>query len=107
DNFFNGAIFRRPGREFYFDPTYLTARSRWAGETYSELGPDARLNCGLRYFARDVGHQVSQRPRWMTSSSRENQFAQASPIVPEPNEEKQDASNLADDLFSGFYARAE
>ncbi|QDU95218.1 hypothetical protein [Lignipirellula cremea] len=58
DNFFNGAILRRPRRQFQRDPDYELVAAYWADPQYRGLESDARLNTGLRYFSRDVGYYL-------------------------------------------------
>jgi len=54
-SFFNGALLRRPRRQF---APGLTQQPHAAWADHAGAGRDARINCGLRYFSRDAAGAV-------------------------------------------------
>jgi len=56
DNFFNGCMLRRPGREYVMDKDLFITRSKLVDS--GTLPTDARISTTLRYFTRDIGHTI-------------------------------------------------
>lgn len=56
DNFFNGAILRRPARKFEVVGEFLFPEVQWVA--YEGRRNDPRLVSTLRYFSRDIGFQT-------------------------------------------------
>jgi hypothetical protein len=73
ENFFNGAVLRRPGRE-YVPGTLGPATLLWRDEDLQPRRLDARLTTNVRYFARDLGVDTSYRFR--ENRDNVNQFGQ-------------------------------
>jgi hypothetical protein len=62
DNFMNGCLLRRPGRDFspLSDLTNQSAEPQWIGRRFSST--DARLLSTLRYLTRDYGNELDVLP---------------------------------------------
>jgi hypothetical protein len=52
DSFVNGALLRRPARQFVMAGEFEDVQCHWLD--YPGMNTDARLNSGLRYFSRDA-----------------------------------------------------
>jgi hypothetical protein len=61
DSFLNGALLRRPPREFRDteDSMYTGLQTRWANATYADRARDAYFTTPLRWFARDAGTEAN------------------------------------------------
>jgi hypothetical protein len=55
DNFFNGALLRRPARQFSSDE-FNSLRVNWADRQLYSMTLEPRLGSTLRYFSRDIGY---------------------------------------------------
>jgi len=72
DGFFNGCLLRRPARKFRLSMDTLSIDSQWESSAYRGFREDARFNTSLRYFSRDIGHQVATAPRVITATENGN-----------------------------------
>jgi hypothetical protein len=61
DGFLNGALLRRPPREFREEDggMFLGLQTRWANATYADRARDAYFTTPLRWFARDAGTKAN------------------------------------------------
>jgi KaiC/GvpD/RAD55 family RecA-like ATPase len=97
DGFFNACILRRPGRKFdVSDDGSISVKWR----EFPDFSPDARINCGLRFFTRDFASLKRDGTDQSAANSPQATIpatpARVEPAVPATPGDRQQPSDLPD-----------